>query len=232
MTLTIAADSGRSGLASGRYHLHIGAAGPSTMPGSAASAADPSEDEFFIIMTVPGANLLDESEPPTDPAEAPGQGHGASLSAAGALALAPPSGASDTVSSKPTSGGGGRVLLARVSPTEEQAQAGAANSGRTGQDEPLAQAESPDGSESRPIDRPLVDTPGGLPGAAEAREALAVRMSGRGRPALPGVPGESIALSVALTAGFTVPNVLLLGWPRARRSRSERRLVVPRPTAD
>jgi hypothetical protein len=234
MTLTVAADSGPSGQAAGRYLLRIEAAGPSAVPGYATAAPDPSENDFFLIMAVPGANLLEESEPPTHSTGAPGQGHGTgtSLSVAGALAVAPPSGASDPIASRPTSGAGGRVLPARGSSAEEQAQAGGGDSGRSGPDQELAHAESRDGSEPLPLDRPLVDTPGGLPGAAEAREALAVRMSGRGRPALPGVPGGSIALSVALTAGFSVPNVLLLGWPRARRSRPERRLAVPRRAAD
>jgi hypothetical protein len=231
MTLTVAADGGPSGHAAGPYLLRIEPAGPSAIPGSAANTTDPSQDDFFFIMSVPAGTLLEESEPPAHSTEAPAQGQGTSPSAAGALAVAPPSGASDTGAVKPTSGGGGRGPLAGGSPAEEQAsaQAGGGDSKRSGQDGELAQAEPADGSESPRADRPLVDTPGGLP---EEAEALAVRMSGRGRPVLPGVPAQSTVLSVALAAGFTVPNVLLMGWPRVRRARPERRLVVPRRAAD
>jgi hypothetical protein len=226
ITLTVTADPVQPGRPAGAYVLEIAAEDHSI----ADPSADAGNDQNFVFIGLPPD--WNELQVPEEPTRSPTT-QGPSGPAPVDTSTAPPSSLINSVSPKPTSGGGAQNGQSGEPSSEEQADA--ADPERSDQDGVVVQGDSLESMAPASSARQLVDAPGGLPGmgaTAAPRAVPARRLAGEGRLGPPGIPTGPVVVSTLLAAGLIAPNVLLLGSPQPRPSRPEwRRSLQRRPSA-
>jgi hypothetical protein len=223
ISLTVAAQSSLPGESAGSYILDVETLNPAT-PASL-SFTLPTADDLDSLYLGPYLDT-DALTEPAAPSHHRAATQGSSPVASDPLSQAPPAGSSELPQAyvRPTLRAFGGTAAGEEPVPDGQTEV-AATDRRDVDQERLALAVQelvPEQENPAGLHRQLVDAPGGLPGMSPdsaASAALARRMAEQGRPHGAAAQSGPVVVSATLAAGLIVPNVLILGGPRIRRSR-------------